>query len=920
MLTTWIEAPVKGRLGGPVRAGGWSAAVVGTYPIALGQRVWIELYGDDQLLGHLPGYWIQEVGVNNLWHVPFPPVGVEIRLRYRALARQNDGPIVSSPFQEILVRPNVPGRDESPAHTDRSPEGLVGNRMMTVRVDERGATHDILFPTVGLHSDVRPANGDQKLSRAHFRTIVGGLAAGPRIDWFCERRAWDASQQYEGATNVLTTKLRWRQGPIRVIISDFAAIGPNLPQTAAKTVAGGQYVKRFRIHNDGDTPLNQVPFGLFVHSEVNGGIGDPGLSWQDVDRTLVATNRGHTHANRKLARDATIEFALTLDGRAPVSCEAIGPSEAILLRPVDVPARGATTIDLLVSGAFTGWRGDTGTFNHWIRPALSWFRSADMDQVKDETLAYWDEFVEKLPSLSSPVSVFAGALCRSALAAAIHVDSEWGAVASGFEPGLRAYCWPRDAVIVGGVLDRLGHFEIGAKTFQWLKKVRKTDNSYPYWFQKYTIDGWPEWETPGVDQTALIPWGIERHYRRTGDRAFLADQWEVIEQAASVCAGDSGHPGLRLIEGLDLVASAGPWDNRFGAFLYSNACVVAGLRSAARLAAVLERSEKASAWHALAERIWNRGILGRVGRDGRDPGLVDRDTGRFLEARRISLRRGLWCENTEGEGLAERSDALTMGLLAPAVPLGLIPASDPVVRATAEALLRSNRINNGGPNWLARWSRPAGSEVSALEPLGSQDLTASCMATLWMARYLIQLGRETAEASAWTRAVAFLTELLGRLGPLGLELQQVGRAGGNLGEFRRELAGATDLHAGMIDTLLDLAGLDHDVPSGCLILDPVLPTDWPFIGLTQDFRCGSFGYRLERVPGSAGYRLTIESDLSEPTMLQIGITCPGLNGPGVWKSRPATPAPCFKEEARRMSWTVELPAGRTVWEWAWGGN
>src|SRR5438270_10949919 len=33
MLATWIEGAAKGRHGGPVRAGMWSAVVVGTHPI-----------------------------------------------------------------------------------------------------------------------------------------------------------------------------------------------------------------------------------------------------------------------------------------------------------------------------------------------------------------------------------------------------------------------------------------------------------------------------------------------------------------------------------------------------------------------------------------------------------------------------------------------------------------------------------------------------------------------------------------------------------------------------------------------------------------------------------------------------------------------------------------------------------------------
>ena len=42
MLATWIETAAKGRLGGPVRAGMWSTAVIGTHPIQDNQRVRLE--------------------------------------------------------------------------------------------------------------------------------------------------------------------------------------------------------------------------------------------------------------------------------------------------------------------------------------------------------------------------------------------------------------------------------------------------------------------------------------------------------------------------------------------------------------------------------------------------------------------------------------------------------------------------------------------------------------------------------------------------------------------------------------------------------------------------------------------------------------------------------------------------------------
>jgi len=47
MLATWIETPAKGRHGGPVRAGMWSAVVIGSHPIQDFQRAWLEVAADD---------------------------------------------------------------------------------------------------------------------------------------------------------------------------------------------------------------------------------------------------------------------------------------------------------------------------------------------------------------------------------------------------------------------------------------------------------------------------------------------------------------------------------------------------------------------------------------------------------------------------------------------------------------------------------------------------------------------------------------------------------------------------------------------------------------------------------------------------------------------------------------------------------
>ena len=374
MMATWIETAAKGRGGGPIRAGMWSAAVIGTHPVEDNQRVWLEILADDLDLGRIPAYWIENKSGNSSGTRPSLPRRSACGCTIARWPSNAESEVAIGGYQDSIVRPNLPDRTESPDLLGATAEGVVGNRLMTVRIDGRGSTYDIYFPTVGLHSNVRPREGDLPQSRSHFRAIVGGLAIGRRLDWFTERAAWESFQNYSGLTNLLTTDLTWRHGPIRVQITDFVAMGDGPAQNAGHEKSPGQYIKRFRISNEGTEPRSAM-IAVYVQAEINGGVGDCGLSWHDQDRALLAINRGHGHSNRKLARDSTIEFALALDPRGDVDCEPTGPNEAILYRWIELPVGQPVSVDLLVSGAFTGWSGDRGTFEHWLRPALTWFRS-----------------------------------------------------------------------------------------------------------------------------------------------------------------------------------------------------------------------------------------------------------------------------------------------------------------------------------------------------------------------------------------------------------------------------------------------------------------------------------------------------------------------------------------------------------------
>ena len=155
----------------------------------------------------------------------------------------------------------------------------------------------------------------------------------------------------------------------------------------------------------------------------------------------------------------------------------------------------------------------------------------------------------------------------------------------------------------------------------------------------------------------------------------------------------------------------------------------------------------------------------------KSPGLFDPESGRFLNARRLSKLRGFWTDNPDF--LVEHSHTLDITALSLAVPFGLLPASDPRLIRTAEAILRAHEAQRGDPNVLGRSTyEPAGTSWSGG---GNDSHDVSSQATFWMARYLAELGRETGQARYWTRALALFDGIISRISHLGLSLRSFAR-------------------------------------------------------------------------------------------------------------------------------------------------
>ena len=212
---------------------------------------------------------------------------------------------------------------------------------------------------------------------------------------------------------------------------------------------------------------------------------------------------------------------------------------------------------------------------------------------------------------------------------------------------------------------------------------------------------------------------------------------------------------------------------------------------------------------------------------------------------------------------------------------------------TAEAIFRAQRDRRRPerPDPLVARARPARARASGPSESHGQDV--SSLATLWMARYLIRLGRETGEGRHWNRALAMLDAILGRLFPLGLMIRPLGAAERRAARSRTawpvgRLGPARD--ADRHDARLRRARLRRPRSPACRS-NPALPSPWPHVGLTQHFPCGEVAYRLDRPIGGTVHHLSLKAGLNRPVTLHVAVTCPGLTELGPWQSNPASPLP-----------------------------
>lgn len=554
-------------------------------------------------------------------------------------------------------------------------EAVVGNQFISVMIDQNGSVYDIYYPSSGFRNGSGTANegykgpeefiggpfgcSTDKQANGQMNVIagMGGLGVGVNIYWLKNANGTDYtgnSQAYVTDNNVVVTsnRLNMAGNNIQVVQYDFCPTLSALPVvTDGVRTNNGVYVKRFLLTNL-ESSSRTVDFYFDMNFNVKGdnahdamyvdthntmvvvdnanrtvtgtGCGPNGYggsaSTEYNPRTTASYDKGLSVAFGTVLKEVTntvtgagIEADCTWRDHA-----AYDNHEGWIGKRITIPAGGTKEIDVMIVGSWDDFSYASDTHEYWGRPLVDWFMANSMATAQATTESYWSNWLAQGVTVDLPGTQYDALFKRSLLATALHIDKASGSIIAGMHNGAYPFVWPRDGIYAAITLDRTGHPADAEPFYHWLRDIAyRAGDCNPggksFFYQKYTTDGHFAWNSPQVDETASVPWGIYYHYRTTKDATFLSNYWNLARETAYASYYTSCVDNRLYYDfNYHLMNGNNVWEDSFSLFIYSNASVVRGLWDAASLADVVGASGDASNWRGAASDIRNNGIIPRV--------------------------------------------------------------------------------------------------------------------------------------------------------------------------------------------------------------------------------------------------------------------------------------------------------------------
>lgn len=762
-------------------------------------------------------------------------------------------------------------------------EAVVGNNYANIQLDQNGTVFDFYYPSAGLVQGMGTKNEGYvdgldtfppglppgNRGQMNVNQLMGGIRVDGKTYWLSNENGsgyTNVTQAYVANSNTVATSatLTAAGNNIQVQQTDFSPKGITFPNDQGGNPNRGLYVKRMLLTNNGVSAktVNVYYYGDFA---LNGGDSydvmytDPGrgamVAYDNVPRFTSSSGEYNPSSFSNYDKSVSIFMAAAMK-----LCGSVGGSSGTpatdfwrdtstdnnqgwLGLKVTLNPGQTREVDVLVAGGFDNFPNATGTYNYQVAPAIDWFANTSMQTMLTQTDAYWQNWLDAGTTVDTPEQRYDDLFTRSLLATALHLDGKGGGLIAGMHNGAYPCIWPRDAVYGAISLARTGHFPESAEVYRFLREVAYRGNESwgkGFWYQKYTTDGYIVWNSPQVDETAVVPWGVLYHYRATGDNAFLNTNGAMSREAAFASSSDSVIDSrLYYADAFDLMYSNNVWEDSWDTFLYSNANVERGLRDAATIATLLGNPGDAATFTSRANAIHN-GMIARLDWDG------------------------------------ENTDISQLGLV---YPFQVFSPTDPKMAHLADRMngVGTDRYGNNHP--IVNFSGEFQNLINRYWGDSYWNGGPWFLSTLWYGLYYAERADYTSGKSDIDNHKSRIDVLFPHLGPAGFGAEQIAPSNSLLypgqTDFRLQAAwpNAWESMSTYLDAVMAFADFEPDAPANTIKLAPKLPTGWSTMTF-KNLRVGSHRVDATATESSSDVKVTFKNLTGNAVSTQCWLKLP----------------------------------------------
>jgi GH15 family glucan-1,4-alpha-glucosidase/ferredoxin len=588
----------------------------------------------------------------------------------------------------------------------------VGNGNLLICFDADYQIRDVYFPYVGQEN------------HAGWGPCRFGVWVDGHMAWSNDH-AWKKSLRYLRETLVTSVTLTHEHLKVRLYCNDVVDFNRNI------------FIRRIRVKNQSD---RRRELRLFLQQDLSmygSKVGD--TAYYDPRVSAVVHYRGARYLMAGFCRkgpDGKDKYGV--DMFATGTCGFRG-AEGTWRDAEDGTLSGNPisqgAVDSTIGLALTLEPGASETVYYYLAAAQSYdemrslyeiLKARSPGEMLQRTVGYWRAWVNgpayNFGNLPPRVQEL---FKRSLLVIRSQIDNRGAVIAANdsdvlqFSRDTYSYMWPRDGALVCHALDLAGFPDVTRRFYTWCRDVL-TDEGYL--LHKYNPDGtpassWHPWTVDGKerlpiqeDQTALVLWGLWRHFWHYKDVEYVRPLYHSL-----ICKAADFMVGFRDAETHLPLPSYDLWEERYGIHTYTVATVYGGLVAARNFAQTFgdpvraERYDRAAneVREAMAKHLWSDSLKRFVRR------LVPNEKG--------------GCE----------VDATVDASLFAVFKFHAFEATDPRVASTMDAVARSLWVNTP-VSGLARYENDTYYRVSTDKRGVPGNPWFVC--TIWLADYYISRG------------------------------------------------------------------------------------------------------------------------------------------------------------------------------------